>query len=136
MKLMLDTTAYTEKPKGFEIGSISKRIVNNPVDINVEELATALGNGKTIVPATFRKIGGDIRRSIENWESQQVIALDFDEGLTLEEAYNNAFFRENAAFMYTTFSHTEEHHKFRVVFVLDEPVYEYKHFTIFKLLRI
>ena len=56
-----------------------------------------------------------MRRAIENWESQQVIALDFDEGLTLEEALNESYFKENAAFVYTTFSHTKEQHKFRVV---------------------
>jgi hypothetical protein len=128
MKIMLDNIAFSEKPKGYEIGMISNRIINCPVDINVEELANALGSGKTIVPATFISRQGNLRRSIENWYSQQVIALDFDEGLTLEEAYEDSFFRDNAVFLYQTFSHTEQHHKFRVVFVLDEPVSEYKHF--------
>jgi hypothetical protein len=130
MKLLLDEKAFSEKPIGNEIANISKRIINYQVDVDVEELANELGNGKTIVPATFRVKGGEIRRSKDNWESQQVIALDFDEGLTLDEAYIDEFFREKAAFLYTTFSHTAEHHKFRVVFVLDEPVYEYKHFEI------
>lgn len=128
MKLLLDTIAYTEKPRGYEIGLISKRIINNQIDIDVEQLAIQLGNGKTIVPASFSVRNGEIRRSIDNWESQQVLALDFDEGLTLEEAYSNEFFREYAGFLYKTFSHTEEHHKFRVVFVLDEAVTEYRHF--------
>jgi hypothetical protein len=128
MKIMLDNIAFSEKPKGYEIGMISNRIINCPIDINVEDLANALGSGKTIVPATFIQRAGNLRRSIDNWHSQQVIALDFDEGLTLEEAYNDTFFMENAVFLYQTFSHTEQQHKFRVVFVLDEPVSEYKHF--------
>ncbi|MBN8199179.1 hypothetical protein [Bacillus sp. NTK034] len=128
MKLLIDTTSYCEKPKGYEIGKISNRIIKKSVEVNVEELAKEIGKGKTFVPATFREIQGQLRRSNENWESQQVIALDFDEGLRLEEAYNDQFFQENAVFLYTTFSHTEEKHKFRVVFVLDEPLYEYKHF--------
>jgi hypothetical protein len=128
MKLMLDPNSYSEKPRGNEIGVISKRIMEHPVDINVEQLAKELESGKTIVPATFKSVRGQLRRAKENWESQQVIALDFDEGLTLHEALTDEFFINNAVFIYTTFSHTDEHHKFRVVFVLDEPVTEYKHF--------
>jgi hypothetical protein len=128
MKVMLDQQAFNEKPKGYEIGVISKRIINNPVDISVEELANELGNGKTFVPATLKEANGVLRRSIENWESQQIFALDFDEGLRLDEALKDDFLIENAAFLYTTFSHTNEQHKFRVVFVLDYPVYEYQQF--------
>ncbi|MGD6849614.1 hypothetical protein [Rossellomorea aquimaris] len=128
MKFMLDSQAFTEKPKGYEIGVLSKRIINNQVDINVEELANELGNGKTFVPATFKETNGVLRRSIENWESQQIFALDFDEGLRLDEASKDEFLIENAVFLYTTFSHTQEQHKFRVVFVLDYPVYEYQQF--------
>ncbi|WP_175990479.1 hypothetical protein [Bacillus sp. Marseille-Q1617] len=126
MKFMLDNEEFTNKPKGNEIGVISRRIINNPVDIDVEGLATELGKGKTIVPANFKYRDGAIKRSIDNWESQQILALDFDEGLRLDEALKDNFFIENAAFIYTTFSHTEEHHKFRVVFVLEFPVYDYQ----------
>lgn len=130
MKLLLDKTAFNKKPKGFEIGAISKRIVKSPVDINVKNLAKELGSGKTFVPATFKKKGGELKRSIENWESQQIIGLDFDEGLSLEEAYNDKFLIENAAFLYTTFSHTVSHHKFRVIFVLDKQITDYKKFQV------
>lgn len=130
MQLLLDTTKFNKKPKGVEIGLISKRIVKHPVNINVEELAKELGSGKTFVPAIFKKKGGELRRSKENWESQQVIGLDFDEGLSLEEAYNDKFLIENAAFLYTTFSHTASHHKFRVIFVLDEQINDYKKFQV------
>ncbi|PRT36258.1 hypothetical protein [Bacillus wiedmannii] len=128
MELLLDEISYSEKPMGYEIGSISKRIINSVIDINVEKLADELGKGKSFVPAKFKYVKGEKRRAIQNWESQQVIALDFDEGLTLEEALNESYFKENAAFVYTTFSHTEENHKFRVVFVLDETVTQYRHF--------
>jgi hypothetical protein len=138
MKYMLDSEEFTEKPKGFEIGKISKRIIKNQVDNEVNELAIELGKGKTFIPATFKYRDGTLRRSIDNWETQQILALDFDEGLRLDEALKNEFFIENAAFIYTTFSHTIEHHKFRVIFVLDVPIYEYKLFESLmnKLLRL
>ena len=126
VRVNLDIKSYTSKPTGFEIGVISKRIVEHPVEIDIKAFANEIVKGKTFTPASFKSKDGKQRRSNENWESQQILALDFDEGLTLEEACNDEFFLEKAAFLYTTFSHTKEQHKFRVVFVIDEPLTDYK----------
>ncbi|WP_312471240.1 hypothetical protein [Neobacillus sp.] len=129
MKIILDTVEYTSKPYGNEIGLINNRIIRcSPGEIDAVKLAEEVTKGKTFIPATFKSIGDSIKRSKVNWESQQVIALDFDEGLTLDEAKNDEFFKQNAAFLYTTFSHKDCHHKFRVVFVLDKPLTRYKDF--------
>ncbi|MDM5226079.1 hypothetical protein QUF73_07630 [Cytobacillus sp. NJ13] len=129
MKIILDTVEYSSKPCGREIGLINNRIIRcNPVEIDAAKLAEEVIKGKTFIPATFKSIGGSIKRSKANWESQQVIALDFDEGLTVDEAKNDEYFKQNAAFLYTTLSHKMSHHKFRVVFVLDKPLTRYKDF--------
>ncbi|MBU8689501.1 hypothetical protein KM918_19470 [Priestia megaterium] len=129
MKMIFDTVEYSSKPSGSEIGAINNRIIQYlPVDIDVAEMVQEVTKGKTFTPAIFKLVNGSIKRSKVNWESQQVIALDFDEGLTLEEAKNNTFFQQNAAFLYTTFRHKESHHKFRVVFILDRPLTRYKDF--------
>ncbi|MCZ0870912.1 hypothetical protein [Peribacillus sp. AS_2] len=129
MNIILDKVEYSSKPHGYEIGALNNRIIQNaPVEVNVKNMAAEIARGKTFIPATFKQVKGKVKRSKANWESQQVIALDFDEGLTLDEAFEDDFFQENAAFLYTTFSHREEHHKFRVVFVLDEPVTSYMDF--------
>ncbi|WP_280157472.1 hypothetical protein P5616_010600 [Priestia aryabhattai] len=129
MRVILDKVEYSSKPSSGEIGSINNRIIKySPTDISAEKLAEEVTKGKTFIPATFKSIGGNIKRSKANWESQQVIALDFDEGLTLDEAKNDEFFKKNAAFLYTTLSHKMSHHKFRIVFVLDKPLTQYKDF--------
>ncbi|PGW34943.1 hypothetical protein COE04_13935 [Bacillus cereus] len=129
MNIIFDTFEYFSKPQGYQIAAINNRIIQNePVDVDVRQLAAEIAKGKSFTPATFKQVNGVIKRSNVNWASQQVIALDFDEGLTLDEAMVDDFFKENAAFLYTTFSHKEEHHKFRVVFVLDEPLTYYKDF--------
>ncbi|WHY79024.1 hypothetical protein QNH20_07805 [Neobacillus sp. WH10] len=131
MKVILDTVEYSSKPNGREIGLINNRIIRcNSVEIDAAKLAEEVTKGITFIPATFKSIGGSIKRSKVNWESQQVIALDFDEGLTLDGAINNVFFKQHAAFLYTTFRHKESHHKFRVVFVLDKPLTHYKDFEV------
>ncbi|MCR8659308.1 hypothetical protein [Paenibacillus endoradicis] len=128
MKLLLDTQTYTQKPQGSEIGKINNRIADCEREITLDELAIEITKGKTFVPATLKQISGERKRQKRNWQSQQIIALDIDEGLSLEEALENQFIKEHASFLYTTFSHTTDKHKFRIVFALDKPIYEYSHF--------
>ncbi|WP_214848778.1 hypothetical protein [Exiguobacterium sp. s193] len=123
MELMLDTYEYSSKPKGGEIGKLNNRLIKNDVNISVEDLARELEAGKTFAPACFRNVNGQVKRSKEHWYSQQVIGLDFDNGMKLKDAINE--FKDSAAFIYTTFSHTNEANKFRVIFILNEPSFNY-----------
>jgi len=104
------------------------------VDVTVEELADAVGAGQTWAPAHFR----EDHRCVKNWSDQQVIALDFD-NKPEEIAKDNFGYVSSAeiierarsfgvppAFSYRSFSSTEEREKFRVVFVLESPVMEYR----------
>lgn len=55
-------------------------------------------------------------RKSANFQATNMLAADADGTLTLEEALQNPFIQKNADFLYTTPSHTEERHRFRVVF--------------------
>lgn len=124
MKLMLDTVKYNQKPEGKGIGVISKRIIKYPTDINIQELANKVEQGYSFCPAFLNtKVDGKLHRRIECWTSQQVICLDFDHEMKLDDAVQG--FRNSAAFIYTTFNHSEDEHRFRVVFVLDRQVNDY-----------
>jgi len=61
-------------------------------------------------------------RKAENFICSDIIAADFDDGMTLEEAMNNEFFINNASFLYTTSSHTSENNRFRVIFQLPHTI--------------
>lgn len=121
MKLMLDQKSYTSKPN--DAGALSNRILQNPVNISVAELAQELINGKAFAPSFFKSKYGNIHRTKKYWNSQEVIALDFDSGMTLEEALCE--FASTGSFIYTTFSHTDKNHKFRVIFVLDKIITDF-----------
>jgi len=119
---MLDTKRYKKKPT--DPWNIGKRIINNPVDIEPDQLAKELISGRTFIPSFINTcINGKLARRRECWTSQQVIALDFDGGMKIEEALNE--FKNEAMFMYTTFSHTDREHRFRVVFALDQETNDY-----------
>jgi len=63
----------------------------------------------------------DQRRKGANFVCCGFLAADFDEGCTIDQARNNAFIHSHGSFIYTTVSHTSDHHRFRVVFLLDDP---------------
>lgn len=77
------------------------------------------------------------KRAKANMQEQQVLALDFDNAQvtspkqkaegghyqSLNDTLANEFIQKYAAFAYKTFSYTEEWEKFRVVFILDKPLY-------------
>ncbi len=122
MKLLLDQKYYNEKPK--DPWNITKRIIKHPLDIEPADLAREVTKGRTFVPSLINtKVNGELARNIDCWTSQQLICLDFDSGMRLEDALNE--FRNDAMFVYTTFTHTEKLHKFRVVFALEHEVIDY-----------
>ncbi|MCM3022337.1 hypothetical protein M3576_03160 [Weizmannia ginsengihumi] len=102
---------------------ISDRIAGYPVCMSIGELMeeVTLPNAKSFTPAIFKN--GE--RSNETWASQQLFALDIDSGLTIEEAVKlSKEVNVIPVFIYSSFSHTEEHHKFRMIFLLNEEIHD------------
>jgi hypothetical protein len=62
------------------------------------------------------------RRHSSNFRCMQVLALDVDSGPTIEGVLANDFFQTFGWFIYTTFSHKPDAHRFRVVFLLAQPI--------------
>ncbi|MBI4299113.1 MAG: AAA family ATPase [Chloroflexi bacterium] len=62
-------------------------------------------------------------RKTENFVSAQTLGLDFDKGaVSLEALLGDSFIVTYASFIYSTLSHTPEHPRWRVVFVLTEAI--------------
>jgi len=117
---MLDSKEYQNKPLGKEIGVITNRLVNASTEIEIEELANKLTKGCTFKPSNL------IGKKETDWVSQQLFSLDFDENTTIEAELNRCKdINILPAFGYTSFSHTEEHHKFRLVFCTNEVITDY-----------
>lgn len=115
-KIHLDNKKFHSKPlDALTLSNLHKRICKTVEEIAPKELAESLANGQTMVLGVMKN---EVRKKV-NLNYQEVIALDFDDNTTIEEIENNEFIKDNASFIYTTFSHTEGHHKFRVVFFLE-----------------
>tara|TARA_R110001632_G_scaffold56171_2_gene137541 strand:- start:1594 stop:2529 length:936 start_codon:yes stop_codon:yes gene_type:complete len=54
-----------------------------------------------------------------NFVSRQLVMLDIDDGMTLEDLKNDEFYSKYGAGFYVTPSHTDENHRFRIIFRLE-----------------
>lgn len=106
---------FNEKPKD-KIGLITNDL--SQVDTELQVLAEALVNGASFCPAVL--VGG---KGAANWREQQIFALDIEKGLKIDEAMDIVKnYGLSPCFLYTTFSHTEEAHRFRIIFCNDVPI--------------
>ncbi len=124
IKVHIDPRGYDEKPTGKEIGGIKTRLQKSasPSLVTLEELVQKIETGHSISPGIM---GG---MSAKDWQEQQLFLVDIDneeDGPILRIKDARAICHDNGlplAFYYQTFSHTKEHPKFRLAFVMDKPV--------------
>ena len=126
-----DEIGYNYKPKEF-VAEIKNRIQENNFIIynSVEQIKNEILQGKTCIPSAIR---GNPK---EKWRMQQLFFVDFDnkidgENITIENpshvsAEKIINYCRNIELLptiiYNTFSHTEEQHKFRLVYIFEEPI--------------
>jgi hypothetical protein len=115
IKLMLDQRQFETKPTAYETGGVQKRI--QPTEISIKDLSFGLSNGMTCKPALLNG-----SKSI-NWVQQQIFMLDFDHNTTIQKELQVCnTLNIVPVFGYTSFSHSEEEHHFRLAFVTDEVI--------------
>ena len=126
IKVSFDKAEWWDKPRGKAIGIINNRIGSsirelNPTSKDIGKFTFEVSCcGHTFCPATFK--GG--RRGKDNFEQQQLFALDFDNknpdrSISLEEVKARAKkYDLPLLFAYDTFS-SVNHNKFRAVFLND-----------------
>jgi hypothetical protein len=119
-QLTIDPKTQRSKPSDKEFGAITNRL-NMITGLTINELSNYVSEpySFTWTGAIFSgKVGND------NWISQSIFALDFDNGsITIERVYE-IFHTYNIVpqLWYNTLSDSESLKKFRVVLFLDVPV--------------
>lgn len=129
--IMLDTVPFDKKPQGAEIGAIQNRLEKHTSNVSIEALAKAVANGQTFKPCLM------CGKTNNDFVSSSLIVLDIDnKGKELEQygyksiqdflldAQKSSY---KPALVYTTFSHTDEIHKYRAVFQLSKKVTNFDH---------
>ena len=62
------------------------------------------------------------KRSAKNFVASDFLAVDFDGGLTISDCLALDLVQNHASLIYTTASHTQANHRFRLVFVLPRTI--------------
>lgn len=123
----IDTEGYITKPEKNEIGKISRRIAASSYEVhNLKEFADLIGNkGYTWCPAVFKN-----QRKKDDFIQVQMIALDFDEGISFDDVLERAKrYMQPILFAYETFSSLNQN-KFRIVFMLDKIINDIYEFNL------
>ena len=124
MQVHIDTKGYTAKPKEY-IADIKIRMQKSiPQDLTPKEIVSYIQRGHSVSPAVMDGKGC----KAENWISQQLFMVDIDNDkdkpiLTVEKALELCErYNLPPAFLYYSFSHTEQKPKFRLCFIMSETV--------------
>ena len=57
-----------------------------------------------------------------NYICSDILAVDIDKGLTLDAALDSEFVKNYAAIVYTTQNHSDDFHRFRIIFELEKTI--------------
>ena len=135
IKICLDKTGYSCKPRTEEVSKISKRIYKLTQCNDISTLADLIGNkGHTFTPAVF----DGVARKAENVTEIQLLCLDFDNDISkgkkmtisFEEATERSYkLGLPIAFAYETFS-SENRSKFRIVYTYCEPIVNHEFYSV------
>ena len=130
---------YKQKPTQQQAAKISTTIIENVVAMNPKGIAEKVSDGHSVVLGIM---DGD--RKKENLMSQQILMLDFDNTVTvngvkqrisdkyyvvMDDVLANPWMRQHAAFMYKSFSYTEDWQRFRVVIFLEKLIRSHQEVT-------
>ena len=115
IKCMYYDKHFSNKPHGYEVPEVQKNLAKTEIEIN--ELADGLSHGASFKPALLNGTKS------ADWIQQQLFALDFDHDTTIQEQLNRCKELDILpCFGYTSFSHTEQEHHFRLVFCTDKVI--------------
>ena len=117
MKITKSNQVLTAKPT---TGAIKTSVTNQTTINSLDELEKVVLNN----PFNSSNASGI---SEKDWLSQQILTLDFDSGVTPEEIIKRSrIYSLIPNIIYTTYSDKPELRKFRVLFVLDKEITDYK----------
>jgi hypothetical protein len=71
--------------------------------------------------ASTCELKNNVRREA-NFVSRQLFMIDIDDGMTIPELLADPFYNAYGAGFYATSSFRPEHHKFRILFITEQPI--------------
>jgi len=114
IQIATNTVVINKLPPGHPFWNSELTAGFNNVSLSLDELASHIKDGH---PFTTQHKD---RRTTANFLQSNLLTIDIDRNMRWEEALTSPYIQRNAALLYTTPSHSEELHKFRVVFITED----------------
>lgn len=115
MKLAINTSFINKPSTKQEYKGICGTFEN--VEVTNDELSKLVRHGYAFCPQLKNNW-----KKASNFLCSDYLAVDIDEGPRIEEMLEHEFIKLYCSFIYTTVNHTEEDHRFRMVFELEESI--------------
>lgn len=125
----LHPQAYQTKPNKKDVALLSKEIALCSGEVVFGDFVEAIERGQTFAPGLFER-----ERKNEAWRGATTLAIDIDNNadgkvLSIEESLDLcAQYELPPAVIYPSFSHTAAHPKYRMLWVLDQPLHYVEEF--------
>ena len=110
IKVAINTNFNNKEPINGDKRYYSEGWIND--DLTVEDFISCIKEGW----AYTAQLSGN--RSTKNYLCCNIASVDIDSGLTIDEALQMEFSKENLSIIYPTFNHTKEFPRFRLIFIL------------------
>jgi hypothetical protein len=85
-------------------------------DLSIDEIANHIGLGHSFCAQH------NGRRKRKNFIASNIAAVDMDGGMTIKEALENVYVKNNAGIVYPTWNNTPTHNRFRIVFFFERTI--------------
>lgn len=120
-QILLDKISYQKKPSGQEIKKIQKRLVANPVTLELEAILQAAVKGYSFKPSLLKET------TKKDFVSTSLLAIDIDNKGVIKQSLADIVnsFKQLEIYVagaYTTFTHTQAWPRYRLLIQLDRPV--------------
>ena len=120
VEVLLDEVGYNKKPQAKEVSRITKALPQNKIKVSIPQLARFIERGCSFKASVLSSTTKD------SFVSSNMVALDVDnkESYTsIDEFMNLTSEAQLKPFMlYETFSSTDEHQRFRVIYRFDQTI--------------
>lgn len=130
---------FTSKAQAKQkTGIIKNNILKYPKNMTIDEIAKACTSGQVMAFCHAEPVNNKTSFRKDSWQYQQLYAFDIDNGImgpAGKERFKEPYYMTwqallahverqgyTPAFIYTTSNHTEDWHRFRIVFALDKTV--------------
>jgi hypothetical protein len=115
MKLSINTSCIDKPDNKDEFKKICSSFEN--VEVTNDELSKLVRQGY----AFCTQLKNNWKKA-SNFLCADYLAVDVDEGIRMENMLEHDFVKKYCSFIYTTVNHTDEDHRFRMVFELEETI--------------